>query len=178
MSEISFYQMNNKDSNHLLYSTSIHQQPHIIKKSNKEIKDVIRHFKQVNELLNSSESLTSYDYYDINDQAFTNCMRGYDHARSMHASGITCAQKFMHDIDWQHNWKLLIACPHRPLYFKKIRTTTTIVVVPNTCRHSTVFNPQSFVPLHPYLKFQVCLIDLSKSDIQIPFDLQIDNSIQ
>ena len=79
--------------------------------------------------------------------------------------------------------QLLITCPHKPLCFKKIRTTTIAflifnTVVPNPYSHSTAFNPQSFIPLHPYLKFQACLIDLSQSDIQIPFELQIDNSIQ
>ena len=32
--------------------------------------------------------------------------------------------------------------------------------------------------LHPYLKFQVCLIDLSQSDIQILYGFQMDNGIR
>ena len=64
--------------------------------------------------------------------------------------------------------------------FKKIKTTTTTAflisntVVPNSYSHSTAFNPQYFAPLS---KFQVGLIDLSQSDIQILYDLQIDNSM-
>ena len=35
------------------------------------------------------------------------------------------------DIDWEHNWKLLITCPHRPLCFKKIWTIiTTAFLIP------------------------------------------------
>ena len=68
MSEIPFSQMNNKDFKNLLYPTNTLQQPpQIIKKSNKEIKDLMTRFKQVNELLYPSENLTSCDYYDIND---------------------------------------------------------------------------------------------------------------
>ena len=39
---------------------------------------------------------------------------------------VTCTQTTLHVhvIDWEHNWELLIACPHRPLCFKKIRATT------------------------------------------------------
>ena len=76
---------------------------------------------------------------------------------TVHTNGVTRAQKFVHDIEWQHNRQLLIACTHRPLCFKKIRTTITIAflifntVVPNPYNHSTAFDPQSFVPLHPYL---------------------------
>ena len=51
MSEILFSQMDNKDFENLLYPTNTLQQPpHIIKKSYKEIKDLMAHFKQVNEL--------------------------------------------------------------------------------------------------------------------------------
>ena len=52
-----------------------------------------------------------------------------------------------------HNWELLIAWPHRPLCFKKTRTTTTSaflisnIVVPYPYSHSTAFDPQSFTPL-------------------------------
>ena len=102
---------------------------------------------------------------------------------NVHENGITQAQKFVHSIDWEYNWELLIVCPHMPLCFKKIRTTTTTkflisnTVVLNPYSHST-FDPQSFAPLHLYLKFQVHLIDLSKSDIQILYGLQIDNGIR
>ena len=68
MSEIPFSQMNNKEVKNLLYPTNTLQQPpQIIKKSNKEIKDLMAHFKQVNDLLDPSENLTSCDYYDVND---------------------------------------------------------------------------------------------------------------
>ena len=46
-----------------------------------------------------------------------------------------------------------IACPHKPLCFKKIQTTTTTAflisntALPNPYSHSTAFNPQSFAPL-------------------------------
>ena len=58
---------------------------------------------------------------------------------------------------------------HGPLYFKKVKTTTTTAfsissTVLNPHNHVTVFNPQPFAP---YLKFQVSLLDLSQSDIQI-----------
>ena len=106
-------------------------------------------------------------------QAFTNCMHSYDYAHSVHKNVVTLAQKFVHCIDWEHNWKLLIACPHRPLCFKKIRTTTTTMflifntIVFNPYSHSIEFDPQSFAPL-PYL---------SQSDIQILYGFQIDNGI-
>ena len=67
MSEIPFSQMNNKEFKNLLYPTNtLQQSPQIIKKSNKEIKDLMAHFK-VNDLLDPSKNLTSYDYYDINN---------------------------------------------------------------------------------------------------------------
>ena len=58
---------------------------------------------------------------------------------------------------------------HGPLYFKKIKTTTTTAfsissTFLNPHNHVTVFDPQPFAP---YLKFQVSLVDLSQSDIQI-----------
>ena len=31
-------------------------------------------------------------------QAFTNCMRDYEHARNKHANCVTCTQKFVHSI--------------------------------------------------------------------------------
>ena len=68
MSEIPFSQMNNKEFKNLLYPTNSLQQPlQTIKKSNKEIKDLMARFKQVNDLLDLSENLTSCDYYDVND---------------------------------------------------------------------------------------------------------------
>ena len=60
MSEIPFSQMNNKKFKNLLCPTNTLQQPlQIIKKSNKEIKDLMACFKQVNDLLDLSENLTS-----------------------------------------------------------------------------------------------------------------------
>ena len=68
MSEIPFSQINNKEFTNLLYPKNILQQPlQIIKKSNKEIKDLMARFKQINDLPDSSENLTSCDYYDVND---------------------------------------------------------------------------------------------------------------
>ena len=52
-----------------------------------------------------------------------------------------------------HNWELLFTRPHRPLWFKIIRTTTTTAflisntVIPNPYSHSIAFNPQSFARL-------------------------------
>ena len=67
MSEIPFSQMNNKEFKNLLYPTNTLQQPlQNIKKSNKEIKDLMARFKQVNDL-DPSENLTSCYYYDVND---------------------------------------------------------------------------------------------------------------
>ena len=106
-------------------------------------------------------------------KAFTNCVHNYDHAHNVHTNGVTLAQKSVHSIDWEHNWKLLITCPHRPLCFKKIRTTTTTMflifntVVLNPYSHSIEFNSPSFAPW-PYL---------SQSDIQILYGFQIDNGI-
>ena len=52
MSEIPFSQMNNKEFKNLLYTTNTLKQPlQIIKKSNKETKDLMARFKQVNDLL-------------------------------------------------------------------------------------------------------------------------------
>ena len=60
MSEIPFSQMNNKKFKNLLYPTNTLQQPlQIIKKTSKEIKDLMACFKQVNDLLDLSENLTS-----------------------------------------------------------------------------------------------------------------------
>ena len=80
-------------------------------------------------------------------QALTNCMHGYDCARNVHTNDVRRAQKFVHGIDWEHNWELLTALPHRPLCFKKIRRTTTKpflisnTVVPNLYSNSTAFDP-------------------------------------
>ena len=50
----------------LLYPTNTLQQPpDIIKNFNKEIKNLMERFKQVNDFLDPSENLTSCDYYDI-----------------------------------------------------------------------------------------------------------------
>ena len=68
MSEIPFSQMNNKEFKNLVYPTNTLQQPlQIIEKSNKEIKDLMASFKQVNDLFDPSENLTSCNYYDVND---------------------------------------------------------------------------------------------------------------
>ena len=69
MPEIPFSQMNIKEFKNLLYPTNTLQQtPQIIKKSNKEIKDVMARFKQITDLLDPSENLTSCDYYDANNR--------------------------------------------------------------------------------------------------------------
>ena len=58
MSEIPFSQINNKEIINLLYPKDTLQQPlQMIKKSNKEIKDLMARFKQVNGLLDPSENL-------------------------------------------------------------------------------------------------------------------------
>ena len=68
MSEIPFPQTNKKEFISLLYPKNTLQQPlQIIKKSNKEIKYLMAWFKQINDLLDSSENLTSCDYYHVND---------------------------------------------------------------------------------------------------------------
>ena len=36
---------------------------------------------------------------DLENQALTNCVHGYDHARNVHANGITLTQKLVHVID-------------------------------------------------------------------------------
>ena len=52
-----------------------------------------------------------------------------------------------------YNWEILVAHPHRPLCFKKIRTTTTTTffisntIALNPYSHITTLNPQSFTPL-------------------------------
>ena len=68
MSEITFSQINNKEIKNLLYSkNTLQQPPQIIKKWNKEMKDLMARFKQVTDLLDPSQNLTSCDYYDAND---------------------------------------------------------------------------------------------------------------
>ena len=68
ISGIPFPQINSKEFKNLLYpKNTLQQPPQIIKKSNKEIKDLVVNFKQVTDLLNPSENLTSCDYYDVND---------------------------------------------------------------------------------------------------------------
>ena len=68
MSQIPFSQMNNKEFKNLVYPTNTLQQPpQIIEKSNKEIKDLMASFKQVNDLFDPSENLTSCNYHDVND---------------------------------------------------------------------------------------------------------------
>ena len=76
-----------------------------------------------------------------------------------------------------HNWKLIIAYPHRSLCFKKFKTTTftafliSNTVVPNHYSHNTatILNHP-----HPYLRFHVHLIDMPHSDIQIFFKQQLN----
>ena len=71
--------------------------------------------------------------------------------------------------------------PTLPLCFKKIRkTTTTVFLFPTQQpRILTAVVQHSILNLsHPYFKFHVRLIDLSQSDIQILYGLQIDNVIR
>ena len=59
----------------------------------------------------------------------------------------------------------------------KITTTaflTSNTVVPNPYNHSAAFDLQSFTPLS---EVPVSLIDMSQSNIQILYNLQIDNGI-
>ena len=37
--------------------------------------------------------------FSLCEQAFTNCVHGYDRADNVHTNGITCARKFVHGID-------------------------------------------------------------------------------
>ena len=68
MSEIPFSQIKYKKLKNLLYPKNALQQPlQIIKKSNKEIKDLMARFKQATDLADPSENVTSCDYYDVND---------------------------------------------------------------------------------------------------------------
>ena len=63
-----FFQINNKEFKNLLCPKNTLQLPlQIIKKSNKEIKDLMAWFKQVTDFLDLSENLTSCDNYDVND---------------------------------------------------------------------------------------------------------------
>ena len=76
---------------------------------------------------------------------------------------------------------LLATYPHRPLCFKKKKTTTTAFLICNRVdlnpySHDIAFDPQSFRALS--FKFQVCLMDLCQSDIQVLYGLQIDNGTQ
>ena len=87
-------------------------------------------------------------------------------SRNMHTKDVEHIQKLVHIIDWEHHWQLPIAWPHRPLCFKKVRTTTittfliskTVVSKPGS--YSTAFDSQSLTPLHPSSPSQVRLIDL------------------
>ena len=67
----------------------------------------------------------------------------------------------------------------RPLWFKKIKiTTTTTLLISQQSRIITAIVHCSILNLlHPYLEFQVSLVDLSQSDIQILDGLQINNGI-
>ena len=38
-------------------------------------------------------------YTNMLQQAFTNCVHGYDRARNVHANNVTHTQKFVHVID-------------------------------------------------------------------------------
>ena len=102
-------------------------------------------------------------------QAFTNCEQIYKRARNVHISST----------DLEHNSELLLAQPHIFLCFKKIRATTaTTLLFPTQSRILTAIVQHSILNLlHPYLKFQVFLIDITQSDIQILYGLQIDNGI-
>ena len=64
ISEIPFSKINNKEFINLLYPKNTFQPLQIIKKSNKEIKDLTARFEQVNDLVDLSGNL---NYYDVND---------------------------------------------------------------------------------------------------------------
>ena len=73
-----------------------------------------------------------------------------------------------------HNCELLIACPHKSLCFRKIRTTITFLisntVVLNPYSHSTACDPQSFAPL----TYVPCLFNRCSNTLRP----RIDNGIQ
>ena len=70
---------------------------------------------------------------------------------------------------------------HTDHYALKKKTTTTAFLICNRVdlnpySHDIAFDPQSFRALS--FKFQVCLMDLCQSDIQVLYGLQIDNGTQ
>ena len=75
---------------------------------------------------------------------------------TVHANGIAHAQKYVDGIDWEHNWELLIAFPHRPLCFKKITSTTTTFLIPTqqTGILATIVQHSILTLSHPYLNFK------------------------
>ena len=137
---------------------------------------------QMSKIDEVQHTITALGIYTVScglKQDLTNCVHSYNRACNVHPNGVTNVRKFVQGIDWELNWELLIACPHRPVCFKKIRTATTSASILNT----VVWNQYSIVQnsilnlLHHYLKFQVCFTDLSQSDIQTLYGLQIVNGI-
>ena len=85
----------------------------IAKTTSKKIRALIHSMK----FLSPEVALCLYKSI-IWSQAFTNCMHSYNHACNVHASSISCAQKFVQIIESANP-------SHRLLYFMEIITTTT-----------------------------------------------------
>ena len=123
------------------------------------------------------------DITEVNfrSQAFINCVHGHDHARHVHANGVTWTRKFKHGMIPLCKNNLNLPIFHSPLCSKKIKiTTTTAFLISNTVVPNPYSHIRAFIPhlSHPYLQFHNCLIDLSQPDIQILYGLQIDHGIR
>ena len=110
-------------------------------------------------------------------QAFTNCKHGYNRIHNVHTHSVTCARK------WCYTCKEICA---RFSLRRHLRTTYCLPMqnimlqenknehyhslfsfqnnCPKSLSYSATFDPQSLVPLQPYL-FKICLIDMSQSDL-------------
>ena len=65
--EILFSALSSKDFKDFLYSITTPQPSQILQKLSKEIKKIMTHFKQVNQLFDQSENSITCDYYDVDD---------------------------------------------------------------------------------------------------------------
>ena len=65
--ELPFSTFSNKDFKDFLYSKTTPEALQILQKSSKEIKKMMFHFEQVNQLFDQSENSIGCDYYDIDD---------------------------------------------------------------------------------------------------------------
>ena len=100
-------------------------------------------------------------------QAFTNCCYAYTKICAWY--WFICVKTFESG-----------SLPRRPLGLKKIKTASTVffiskTIVLNPYSNGAIFDPQFS---YPFLNLHVCWIDMSQSDIQILYSLQIDNGIR